>query len=149
RRLGGLPLAIGLAAAWPRVLSAEQIAGRLDDRFRLLTGADRSAPARQQTLRATIDWSYDLLSPAEQVLLRRLAVLAEWSLDMAEEVCADALLPAPDILDLVTALTDKSLLEVEPEVLGQARYRMLETVREYAAGCLSAAGEESEFRRRR
>jgi predicted ATPase/DNA-binding CsgD family transcriptional regulator len=149
RALDGLPLAIELAAAWTRVLSAEQIAGRLDNRFRLLTGTDRSAPARQQTLRATIDWSYDLLSPPEQVLLRRLAVFAEWSLDMAEEVCADALLPAPDILDLVTALTDKSLLEVEPDVLGQARYRMLETVREYAAGCLSAAGEEAEFRRRR
>jgi predicted ATPase/DNA-binding CsgD family transcriptional regulator len=149
RALDGLPLAIELAAAWTRVLSAEQIAGRLDNRFRLLTGADRNAPARQQTLRATIDWSYNLLSEAEQVLLRRLAVFAEWTLDMAEEVCADDLLPAADILDLVTALTDKSLLEVDSEVLAETRYRMLETVREYAAGCLSAAGEEAEFRRRR
>jgi predicted ATPase/DNA-binding NarL/FixJ family response regulator len=145
RALDGLPLAIELAAAWTRVLSAD----RLADRFRLLTGADRTAPARHQTLRATLDWSFDLLSEPEQVLLRRLSVFAEWSLDMAEQVCADALLPARDILDLVSGLTDKSLLEIEPEVLGQARYRMLESVRDYAAGCLIVAGEAAEFGRRR
>jgi predicted ATPase/DNA-binding CsgD family transcriptional regulator len=149
RALDGLPLAIELAAAWTRVLSADQIADRLANRFRLLTGADRTAPARHQTLRATLDWSYDLLSEPEQVLLRRLSVFAEWSLDMAEQVCADALLPARDVLDLVTGLTDKSLLEIEPEVLGQARYRMLESVRDYAAGCLIVAGEAAEFGRRR
>jgi predicted ATPase/DNA-binding CsgD family transcriptional regulator len=149
RALDGLPLAIELAAAWTRVLSADQIADRLADRFRLLTGTDRSAPARQQTLRATLDWSYDLLSGPEQVLLRRLSVFAEWSLDMAEQVCADERLGARDILDLVEALTDKSLLEVESEVLGQARYRMLESVRDYAAGCLIVAGEAAEFGRRR
>jgi predicted ATPase/DNA-binding CsgD family transcriptional regulator len=149
RALDGLPLAIELAAAWTRVLSADQIADRLADRFRLLTGADRAAPARHQTLRATLDWSFGLLSPPEQVLLRRLSVFAEWSLDMAEQVCADHLLPARDILDLVTALTDKSLLEIEPEMLGQARYRMLESVRDYAAGCLIVAGEAAEFARRR
>jgi predicted ATPase/DNA-binding CsgD family transcriptional regulator len=149
RALDGLPLAIELAAAWTRVLSADQIADRLADRFRLLTGTDRGAPARQQTLRATLDWSYDLLSAPEQVLLRRLSVFAEWSLEMAEQVCADEHLAARDILDLVTALTDKSLLEVESEVLGQARYRMLETVRDYAAGCLIVAGEAAEFGRRR
>jgi predicted ATPase/DNA-binding CsgD family transcriptional regulator len=149
RALDGLPLAIELAAAWTRVLSAEQIADRLRDRLTLLTSADRGAPARQQTLRAAIDWSHDLLSPPEQVLLRRLSVFAEWSLDMAEQVCADEQLPGPDILDHVTALTDKSLLEVEPEVLGQARYRMLETVREYAADRLAQAREADKFRRLR
>ena len=145
-RLDGLPLAIELAAAWIRVLSAEQIADRLADRFGLLTGTDRSAPARQQTLRATLDWSYDLLSEPEQVLLRRLSVFAEWSLEMAEQVCADEHLAARDILDLVTALTDKSLLEVESEVLGQARYRMLETVRDYAAELLDRRGRGSRVR---
>ena len=149
RALDGLPLALELAAAWIRVLSPDQIAARLADRFGLLTSADRSAPARQQTLRATLDWSYELLSEPEQVLLRRLSVFAEWSLDMAEQVCADKLLPSGDILDLISALADKSLLEVEPEVLGQARYRMLETVRDYAASCLILAGEAAEFGRRR
>ena len=149
RALDGLPLAIELAAAWTRVLSAEQIADRLHDRLTLLTGADRGAPARQQTLRATIDWSHNLLSDSEQVLLRRLSVFPEWSLEVAEQVCADEILPAPDILDLITALTDKSLLEIEPEALGQARYRMLETVREYAADRLVQAGEAERFRRRR
>jgi predicted ATPase/DNA-binding CsgD family transcriptional regulator len=149
RALDGLPLGIELAAAWVRVLSVEQIAARLGDQFMLLTSTDRSAPARQQTLRATIDWSHDLLSEPEQVLLRRLSVFAEWSLDMAEQVCADDTLPAAQILDLITALADKSLLEVEAEVLGEVRYRMLETVREYAAGSLSAAGEADRLRRRR
>jgi predicted ATPase/DNA-binding CsgD family transcriptional regulator len=149
RALDGLPLAIELAAAWTRVLSAEQIADRLRDRLTLLTSSDRGAPARQQTLRAAIDWSHDLLSAPEQVLLRRLSVFAEWSLDMAEQVCADDQLPAPDMVDHISALTDKSLLEVEPDVLGQARYRMLETVREYAADRLAQAGEADQFRRLR
>ena len=147
--LDGLPLAIELAAAWVRVLSVEQIAARLGDKFRLLTTADRSAPARQQTLRATIDWSHDLLSEPEQVLLRRLSVFAEWSLDMAEQVCADEALPAAQILDVITALADKSLLDVDREAFGLARYRMLETVREYAAGWLAEAGEADLFRLRR
>jgi DNA-binding CsgD family transcriptional regulator len=149
RALDGLPLAIELAAAWVRALSVEQIAARISDRFLLLTGADRSAPARQQTLRATIDWSHDLLTDREQVLLRRLSVFSEWSLEMAEQICADGALAAGDILDSVTALADKSLLEVGPEVLGQTRYRLLETVREYASGWLAQAGETEEFRRRR
>ncbi len=149
RAVDGLPLAIELAAAWVRVLSLDQIAARLDHRMTLLTSGDRTAPARQQTLRAAFDWSYDLLSPAEQVLLRRLSVLAGWSLDMAEHVCADDNLPAADVLDLLTALADKSLVEVEPEALGQARYRMLETVREYAADWLALAGETDLMRRRR
>jgi len=149
RALDGLPLAIELAAAWVRVLTVEQIAARLGDKFKLLTSPDRSATPRHQTLRATIDWSYDLLSDLEQVLLRRLSVFAEWSLEMAEEVCADDLLPAAQILDIVTTLADKSLLEVDAEEFGQVRYRMLETIREYAAAWLSEAGEADLFLRRR
>ena len=141
RALDGLPLAIELAAAWVRVLSVDQIAARLDRRLALLTSADRSVPARQQTLRATFDWSYELLSEAEQILLRRLSAWASWSLEMAEQICADELLPPADMVDLLTALADKSLVEVEPEVLGEARYRLLETVREYAAGLLALADE--------
>ncbi|HXB47237.1 MAG TPA: tetratricopeptide repeat protein [Streptosporangiaceae bacterium] len=147
--LDGLPLAIELAAAWVRVLSVDQIAARLDRRLALLTSADRSVPARQQTLRATFDWSYDLLSGPEQIMLRRLSVFPSWSLDMAEQVCADDSLPAADVVDLLTALADKSLIELEPEVLGEARYRLLETVREYAVGWLALAGEAAVMERRR
>jgi predicted ATPase/DNA-binding CsgD family transcriptional regulator len=149
RALDGLPLAIELAAAWVRILSVEQIAARLDRRLALLTSTDRTVPARQQTLRATFDWSYDLLSEPERILLRRLSALAGWSLDMAEQVCAGDGLPAADIVDLLTALADKSLLEVEPEVIGQARYRLLETVREYARGWLDQAGETALMEHRR
>jgi predicted ATPase/DNA-binding CsgD family transcriptional regulator len=149
RALDGLPLAIELAAAWVRVLSVDQIAARLDHRLSLLTSADRSVPARQQTLRATFDWSFDLLSGPEQILLRRLSAFAGWSLEMVEEICADDRLPAADIVDLLTTLADKSLVEVEPEALGQSRYRLLETVREYAAGCLAIAGETATMERRR
>jgi predicted ATPase/DNA-binding CsgD family transcriptional regulator len=173
RALDGLPLAIELAAAWVRVLSVDQIAARLDHRLALLTSTDRTVPARQQTLRATFDWSYDLLTEPQQILLRRLSALAGWSLEMAEQVCADDGIPdcgvaersvaeggvaegglaegglaAADIMDLLTALADKSLVEVEPEVLGQARYRMLETVREYASGWLELAGEAETMRLR-
>ena len=147
--LDGLPLAIELAAAWVRVLSVDQIAARLDRRLALLTSADRSVPARQQTLRATFDWSYDLLSGPEQIMLRRLSVFPGWSLDMAEQVCADDSLPAADMVDLLTALADKSLIELEPEALGEARYQLLETVREYAAGWLALAGETAVMERRR
>jgi predicted ATPase/DNA-binding NarL/FixJ family response regulator len=149
RELDGLPLAIELAAAWVRALTVEQIAARISNRLLLLTSADRSAPARQQTLRATIDWSYDLLAGREQLLLRRLSVFSDWSLEMAEEVCADDTLPADEIVDLITALVDKSLLEVGPDVLGQARYRLLETVREYASGWLAEVGEDEAFLARR
>jgi len=149
RVLDGLPLAIELAAAWVRVLSVDQIAARLDHSLALLSSADRAVPARQQTLRATFDWSYDLLSEPEQVLLRRLSVLAGWSLDMAEQVCADEILASADILDLLAALADKSLVEVEPDALGEARYRMLETIREYASGWLELAGETAIVQSRR
>ncbi len=148
RMLDGLPLAIELAAAWTGVLSAGQIAARLDDRFALLTRGERVAPPRQRTLRGAIDWSYDLLGGPERMLLRRLSVFAGWSLEMAEQVCADEAMPAAAILDLLTALADKSLVLVEGEVLGQARYRMLESIREYAAAQLEAAGEAARLRDR-
>jgi predicted ATPase/DNA-binding CsgD family transcriptional regulator len=148
RALDGLPLAIELAAARVRVLSVDQIASRLSDRFHLLTTGDRTAPPRQQTLRAAIDWSYDLLSEPEQVLMRRMSVFSSSALEMAEQVCADEQLPASEILDLLAGLAEKSLVEVEPDLLAQARYRMLETIREYAAARLDAAGETGEMRRR-
>ena len=143
RALDGVPLAIELAAARVTVLSAEQIAARLGDRFTLLGPGDRTAPPRQRTLRATIDWSHDLLSAAEQVLLRRLSVFSGWSLEMAEQVCADDRLPTEDVVGLLSGLVDKSLLVVEPEVLGQARYRMLDSIRAYAAQRLAEAGESA------
>ena len=147
--LDGLPLAIELAAAWVRVLSIPQIASRLDHRLGLLTTADRGVPSRQRTLRATFDWSYDLLSPAEQLLLRRVSVLAGWSLEMAVLVCADDSLPAAHLASLLAALADKSLIEPAPEALGQARYRMLETVRAYAADLLADSGEAAAILSRR
>src|SRR5712691_8405333 len=152
--LDGIPLAIELAAARVPVLSVEQILTRLSDRFGLLTTGNRTAPERQRTLRAAIDWSHDLLTKPEQVLLRRLSVFAGWSLEMAEEVCADDApscadgIAAADMLDLLAALVDKSLVVREPEALGQARYRLLDTIRQYAAGLLAQAGEDLEFRRR-
>ncbi len=148
RRLDGIPLAIELAAARVRVLTPEQIAGRLDESFRLLTGGSRTAPPRQQTLRGAIDWSYDLLDEWEQTLLRRLAVFAGGStIEAAEEVCADAALPADDVLDVLTRLVDKSLVLIEAGD-GSSRVRLLETVRQYAAEKLGDAGEEEAFRTR-
>lgn len=134
-RLDGIPLAIELAAARVKVLTAEQIASRLDDRFRLLTGGSRTALPRQQTLRAMIDWSYSLLTEQEQTLFRRLAVfIGGWTLEAAESVCADVeqdgILPH-DILDLLTRLVDKSLVTTE-EVMGETRYHRLETIRQYS-----------------
>ena len=141
RALDGVPLAIELAAARVRALSVEQISELLTDRFRLLAVGERTAPERQRTLRATIDWSHTLLTAKEQVLLRRLSVFAGWSLDMAEQVCGDDDLTLGEILDLLTALVDKSLVVVEGELLGQTRYRLLDSIREYAAERLAAAGE--------
>ena len=134
-RLDGIPLAIELAAARVKVLTPEQIAARLDDRFRLLTGGSRTALPRQQTLRAMIDWSYSLLTEQEKTLFRRLAVfIGGWTLEAAESVCADVepdgILPH-DILDLMTRLVDKSLVTTE-ETLGETRYHRLETIREYS-----------------
>jgi len=143
RALDGLPLAIELTAAWVRVLSVDQICARLGNRFALLTTGDRSASPRQRTLRATIEWSYALLTEREQTLFRRLSVFAGWSLEMAEQICGDDDIPAGDMLGLTAALVDKSLVVLDPEALGQARYRMLDTIREYAAARLADAGESS------
>jgi len=156
RAVDGLPLAIELAAAWVTVLTAEQIAARLGDRFRLLGSAGRMAPARHRTLRAAIDWSHDLLSPQEKVLLRRLAVFAGWPIEMAEQVCAgqdgDALaageLAAGEVLNLLTGLADKSLVVAEAGAGGRIRYRMLDTIRVYAAAQLDQAAETERLRAR-
>ncbi|MGD0706273.1 MAG: tetratricopeptide repeat protein [Trebonia sp.] len=148
RALDGIPLGIELAAARVRALSVEQIADRLRGRFRLLDSGDRTAPLRQQTLRATVDWSYELLDEPEQILLRRLAVFSGWNLDMAEQVCSDKVssaegIPADAVLGLLISLIDKSLVVLDGEAAGDARYRLLDTIREYAAERLAAAGEQS------
>lgn len=148
RTLDGVPLAIELAAARIRALSVEQIAARIDDRFRLLASGDRTAPPRQRTLQAAVDWSFELLTPDEQILLRRLSVFAGWSLDMAEQVCADDRISADRILGLLAALIDKSLVAVDDELAGDARYRLLDTIRKYASAQLASAGEQDVFRRR-
>ncbi|HTX28550.1 MAG TPA: tetratricopeptide repeat protein [Streptosporangiaceae bacterium] len=142
RTLDGIPLGIELSAARVRALSVEQIADRLRDRFQLLDSGDRTAPPRQQTLRATVDWSYELLDGPEQTLLRRLAVFSGWNLDMAEQVCSDDLIPADAVLGLLISLIDKSLVVLDGEAAGDARYRLLDTIREYAAERLAAAGEQ-------
>jgi predicted ATPase/class 3 adenylate cyclase len=134
-RLDGIPLAIELATARIKMMSVEQISKRLDDRFRLLTGGARTALPRQQTLRALIDWSYDILSDNERLLLRRLSVFAGgWTLEAAEEVCAgEDDISAYDILDVLTQLVNKSLVVViERSQSGETRYRMLETILQYA-----------------
>ena len=148
QRLDGIPLAIELAAARVKVLAVEQIAARLDDRFRLLTGGSRVVLARQQTLRAAIDWSYNLLSETERVMLRRLSVFAGvWTLDASESVCAGEGVEGRAMLDLLTSLVDKSLVLAETQ-RGEARYRILETVRQYARDRLVDAGEAAEVHNR-
>jgi predicted ATPase/DNA-binding NarL/FixJ family response regulator len=141
RTLDGVPLAIELAAARVRALSAEQIAARLADRFELLALGDRTAPPRQQTLRATVEWSYELLNPAERLLLSRLSVFHGWTLQMAERVCAQGEIGTCEVLDLLRALIDKSLVSMDGVVNGAARYRLLDTVRELAAEHAATAGE--------
>jgi predicted ATPase/DNA-binding CsgD family transcriptional regulator len=141
RRLDGLPLAIELAAVRTRVLSPDQILGRLTDRFALLTGGGRAALPRQQTLRTTIDWSHDLLTADEQKLLRRLGVFAgRFIVDDVEGVCAFDEQAGVWVLDCLAALVDKSLVAKE-EVAGTAAYRLHETMREYANERLRDAGE--------
>ncbi|HUH97362.1 MAG TPA: AAA family ATPase, partial [Anaerolineales bacterium] len=141
RRLDGIPLALELAAARITVFSVEQIAARLDDRFRLLTGGSRTALPRQQTLRALIDWSYDMLSEEERALLRRLSVFAGgWTFEAADAICFKH-----DVMNLLTQLVNKSLVIFDDE--GQEpRYRMLETVRQYARDKLLEMGESQEAR---
>ncbi len=175
QQLDGVPLAIELAAARVRAMTTEQIAARLDDRFRLLTGGSRTALPRQQTLRAMIDWSWDLLSELERTLLRRLAsFLGGWTLEAAEAVCADdadrsvdplphfnpdhggeltthhappATFHSEDVLELLTHLVEKSLVVVE-EQAGAGRYYLLETIRQYAREKLLEAGESETVRAR-
>jgi predicted ATPase/DNA-binding CsgD family transcriptional regulator len=142
RRLDGLPLAIELAAVRTRVLTAEQILERLTDRFALLTGGGRAALPRHQTLRTTIDWSYDLLDGREQALLRRLCVFAgRFTLEDVESVCRSEDQAAPEMLDMLTSLVDKSLVTKE-DVKSIACYRLHETMREYAALKLREAHEQ-------
>lgn len=146
RRLDGIPLALELAAARTRALSVQAVAARLKDRFRLLVTGDQTVLPRQRTLRALIDWSYELLADAERVMFRRLSVFAGgWTLEAAEAVCAGPGLDTLDVLDLLAQLVQKSLVVMEP---GGARYRMLQTVRAYAATKLAATEGEASFRRR-
>ncbi|GAA1989319.1 BTAD domain-containing putative transcriptional regulator [Amycolatopsis minnesotensis] len=140
RALDGMPLAIELAAARLRTMTIEQLATRLDDRFRLLTSGSRTALPRHKTLRAVVDWSWELLTDAERTVLRRLSVFSGGtSLEAAERVCADGTVAADEVLELLTSLAEKSLLVTERGLA--PRYRMLTTIKEYAADRLAEAGE--------
>jgi predicted ATPase/DNA-binding SARP family transcriptional activator len=140
RALDGMPLAIELAAARLRTMSLDQLAHRLGDRFRLLTGGSRTALPHHRTLRAVVDWSWELLTDAERMVVRRLAVFSGGaSLDAAEQVCAGDAVEQVEVLELLTALTEKSLLLTAGD--GAPRYRMLDTIREYARDRLAEAGE--------
>jgi len=148
RRLDGIPLAIELAAARVKMISPEEIALRLNDRFRLLTGGSRTALPRHQTLRAAIDWSYHLLGGIEGVLFRRLSLFyGSFSLEAAESVYEGPDQDSMDVLDSVSRLVDKSLLILEQSE-GTPRYRMLETIREYAFDRLRDSGEVAAVQRR-
>jgi predicted ATPase/class 3 adenylate cyclase len=144
RRLDGLPLAIELAAARLRSMSLTVLHDRLQDRFRLLTGGSRTAMERQQTLRAAVDWSYSLLTGPEQAVLRRLSVFADgFDLEAAEAVCAFGDIDLPDVADLVGSLVDKSLV-IADHAGGTLRYRLLETIRQYAAEHLVDSAADGE-----
>ncbi|WP_327733933.1 ATP-binding protein [Streptomyces nojiriensis] len=147
-RLDGIPLAIELAAARMRVLTCEQILDRLDDRFALLTGGSRAALPRRQTMRAAVDWSFDLCGPREQLLWARLSVFpGSFDLEAVERVGTGEGLSVDEVLDAVTGLVDKSVLSREGDDL-RARYRMLETLRQYGRGRLGERGEAGEVPRR-
>src|SRR3954454_5699442 len=138
RALDGMPLAIELAAARLRTLSPEQVSTRLDDRFRLLTGGSRLALPRHQTLRAVVDWSWELLTPPERMLLARLAGFSGGaSLEAAEQGCTGAGLPVEDVLDLLSSLVDKSLVVLTDG----GRYRLLETIKAYGLERLAETGD--------
>ncbi|MFC9235275.1 BTAD domain-containing putative transcriptional regulator [Streptomyces decoyicus] len=145
RALDGMPLAIELAAARLRTMSIDQLAGRLDDRFRLLTSGSRTALPRHKTLRAAVDWSWELLTGAERRVLRRLSVFSGGaSLEAAERVCAGDAVEQEQVLELLTALTEKSLLLAEGD--SAPRYRMIGTIKEYAGHRLAEAGESDRAR---
>jgi predicted ATPase len=149
RRLDGIPLAIELACARVNVLSLEQIAARLGDRFALLTASSRNTAAHHHTLRAAIDWSFDLLSSLEQILFRRLAVfVGGCTIDVVEAVCADDALAREQITETLFALVNKSLIVAETLSSGAARYHFLETIRQYAQERLDAAAEARQLRDR-
>lgn len=144
-KLDGIPLAIELAAARVKMFSTKQIAARLQKRFRLLTTGNESSP-RHRTLQAAIDWSYDLLSPAEKSVFQRLSVFINgWTLEAAEAICSDANILSQDILEVLTHLTNKSLVITEKTQMGM-RYRMLETIRQYANEKLIQSEEIDELR---
>jgi len=147
-RLDGIPLALELAAARIRAMRVEQVAERLQDRFRLLTRGSRTASLRHQTLHSLIDWSYDLLDEAERVLLRRLSVFAGgWTLEAAEAVCSGEIILREDVLDLLTRLVEKSLVVLDEQPT-EPRYRLLESIRQYGAEQLMAADEVHTVRSR-
>jgi predicted ATPase/class 3 adenylate cyclase len=149
QRLDGIPLAIELAAARVRILSVEQINQRLNERFRLLTGGSRNLLPRQQTLRALIDWGYNLLTVTEQQLFRRLSVfLGGWTLEAVETICTGDGIDELEVLDLLAALVDKSLVVMEEGEENRLRYRLLETLRQYGQEKLLAANEATEYERR-
>jgi predicted ATPase/DNA-binding CsgD family transcriptional regulator len=148
RRLDGIPLATELAAARVKILSVEQIGARLDDAYRLLTVGRRTALPRHQTLRATMDWSYGLLSEQERILFRRLSIFARgFTLEAAEAICTDEGIAEDKILDILARLLDKSLIVVE-EREGERRYRLLETIRQYSQERLWEAGEVARMQER-
>jgi predicted ATPase len=148
RRLDGIPLAIELAAARLRMMSVSGLAQRLDERFKILTGGSRTALPRQQTLKALIDWSYDLLQKEERALFERLAVFAgTFTLDAVTRVCTGDGIEAADTLNLVCSLADKSLVVTETQS-EEERYHLLETTRDYACEKLTAIGSPEEYKRR-
>lgn len=148
RRLDGIPLALELAAGRLRALSTEQVLQRLDDRFRLLTGGSRSALGRHQTLRTAIGWSHELCAPEQRLLWARLSVFAgQFDLEAAEYICSGPDLPADSVLDVLSGLLAQSVVLREESAVG-ARYRMLDTVREYGAEWLAATGDTDRLRRR-
>jgi predicted ATPase/DNA-binding XRE family transcriptional regulator len=148
RRLDGIPLAIELAAVLVRTMTVAQIATRLEDRFRLLSHGPRAGPPRHQTLRAAVDWSYELLSEPERVLFNRLSVfVGGWTLESAETVCAGGVVQPAEVVQLLARLVDRSLVVAE-EQSGAMRYRLLETLRQYGAEQLAHTAEEPHLRDR-
>jgi predicted ATPase/class 3 adenylate cyclase len=148
RRLDGIPLALELAAARVGVMTPADIVARLDDRFRLLASGKRTSITRQQTLLAALDWSYYLLAEPERTVFRRLAIFSGgFDLEAAAAVCADDAVPGPNVLNLLSALVEKSLLIAEESSLSRTRYRLLETLRMYARERMQEAEEEQAFRR--
>ena len=148
RRLDGIPLAIELAASRMNVLTIEALAQRLEHRFHLLVDGSVTVLPRQQTLRATLDWSHDLLSPQEQIVFRRLGIFAGgWTLEASQQVCADAAIAPLDVFELLSSLVEKSLVVAQTEN-AQPRYRLLETMRDYALEHLAEHGERAQIARR-